>query len=798
MLDDLRYALRMLVKNPGFAIFSLATLALAIGPNAAIFSLINSLLLKPLPYHQPERLVWIAQTHTQYGTADMVPGRHLLDWKDESQILEKIAAFTLANQTLSGGGAPERVDVSSVSSDFFQLLGARPLFGRMFSADDDRPTSGLVAVISHSLWTRRYNSDAGIIGKSIRLDGHDHTVIGVLPPEFRFVQPFDVWRPLRLDPVLERGNRQVSMLNVVARLKPSVGFENAQNELAAIVERNQKKGAPELNGLVQLIPLHAKLVGGTRALLLILLGAVVLVLLIACTNVGNLLLSRGATRQKEFAIRTALGAGRLRLMRQIVMEGAVLAVGGAVLGLFLAKLSLQAFASDVVMSFGSIARVSTIQVDRWVLGFTILISVLATLLFGLIPAIQLSQPSLGNWLKERGQSGGYHNQRLRRMFMLAQVALAVMLLTGAGLLVRSFTKLMDVHPGYRAEHLLTMRLSLPESRYAESQQSAAFFDRLLQQIKAIPGVESAGAINHLPLSNFKFMGALRIPGQPRQAHASAIPVGVVTPDYFHTMGIPLRAGRVFNEQDTAEGPRTVVISEELAKQMFPNTDPIGKLLWVPGPGATTPVVVGVVGDIKHVGLDSEITPQVYIPSQQFGQTLMALVLRTTVPPLATAGAVRQEVLRMDPELAVFDLQTMEARVADSVAPRRISLKMLSMFALLALALAAVGIYGVFSVAVTQREQEFGIRLAIGARRGSIVGLVLKESLILTAGGVVLGVGASLGATRVLSNLLFEVQPHDPPTFALVCLTLFSTALVGTLVPAWRAGRVDPMVALRSE
>ncbi len=800
MFQDLRYGTRMLVKNPGFTFVALLTLALGVSANTSIFSVVNALLLRPLPYPNPDQLVWVGEVIPQ-TKSESVPGHHFLDWSERSQTLERIAAYNPDDFTLTGAGEPERLDGNRVSADFFTLLGVEPLLGRNFLPAEDRPGGERAAIISHSLWQRRFSADRGVVGRSITLDNQSYTVVGVLPPGFRFIHPFEVWVPLALDPQQERGNQQISILSVIARLRPGVTREQARAELETIRSLTRSSERPLPGGQVRLTSLHARLVGDTRRLLLILLGAASLILLIACANIANLLLSRAVARQKELAIRASLGAGRLRLVRQMLTESLLLALGGGALGLLLAFCLTKALvALAAADTFGDISHLATVNLDFRVLGFTLLVSLATGILSGSAPAILLSRPNLNDSLKEGGRSGVFHRSRLRHLLMMTEVALAVVLLAGAGLLIRSFARLLEVNPGYRAEGLLTLRVSLPELRYEQAEKRKAFYHEILQRVSALPGVESAGVINHLPLTDFQLAGWLRIPGRPQpfNANGPGTPMGIVSQDYFRVMGIPLRAGRIFTERDDSESPRVAILSEALARQLFPDEDAVGKKVWMPGPGKDTPTVIGVVGDVKHQGLDRDVTPQAYVPYLQFAMPSTAIVVRTTGNPLRLAAAVRNQALAIDREVPVYEVQTMDERLTASISSRRFNLLLLGVFALLALALAAVGVYGVIAYVVTQRTQEVGIRIALGAQRSDVLRLFIWQGMTSVVIGVALGLAGAWALTRVMASLLFSVSATDPATFAGVALLLTVVALLACYLPARRASRVDPMVALRYE
>jgi putative ABC transport system permease protein len=801
MFQDLRFGLRMLFKHPGFAFVAVLTLALGIGANTAIFSVVNALILRPLPYPEPERLVWVEEISKQTNTAQAAWGGHFLAWQEHSQTLEGIAQIDSATRTLTGAGEPERVEVGLISASLLPLLGAQPLPpGRNFTTTEDRPGSERVAILSHGLWQRRYNSDQGIVGRSVTLNDSNYTVIGVMPTNFRLFYRFDVWVPLALDPQRELSGETRSFQSTVARLKPGVSQEQARAELDTLLQRyetTRPEGRPRIESRTRLVPLQEHFLGDRRRPLLVLLGAVALVLLIACANVANLLLARAATRQKELAIRAALGAGRLRLVRQLLTECLLLSAAGGAAGLLLAAWLTGLLGSlNPTDTFGELGRLAVITIDRRVLGFTLLISLATGVLFGLLPALRLSHPNLNVSLKEGGRGSGLHGHGLRSALMVSEVALAIVLAVGAGLLIRSFVKLLNVDPGYRAENLLTARLALPP-RYRDNAQRVQFYERVLQRLAALPGITSVGATTHLPLTGYNMGSTLRVEGrtpQPGEREPGA-PVARVNPDYFRTMGIGLRAGRLFNDGDTEGAPNVAVLSETLARRLFSDADPLGKRLAVGGLNTT---IVGVVNDIRYTGLDGEVEQAVYLSYRQLPRAGMVLVLRGAVEPSSLVPALRNAVHEVDPALPVYDVLTMDERLSNSVAARRFNLLLLGGFAALALVLAGVGVYGVIAYVVTQRTHEIGIRMALGAQSADVVRLFIKQGMALVLLGVALGSAGAFALTRLMSGLLFDVGANDPLTFAGVALLLSLIALVACYLPARRAARIDPLVALRHE
>ncbi|HEY9431622.1 MAG TPA: ABC transporter permease [Blastocatellia bacterium] len=801
MFQDLRFGLRMLMKNPGFTLIATLTLALGIGANTAIFSVVNALILRPLPYPDSERLFWVEEVSKRTNDSQEAWGGHFLDWQEHSQTLEGIAAQDGGTRTLTGAGEPERVEVGEISASFLPLLGAQPLPpGRNFTSAEDSPGGERVAILSHALWLRRYNGDQGIVGRSVTLNDANFTVIGVAPANFRYYHHFDAWVPLALDPTAQMAGETRQYGPTVVRLKPGVTPEQAQAEMDTLLQRYETarpQGVSRIDSRTRLVPLQEHFLGARRRPLLVLLGAVGLVLLIACANVANLLLARAGAREKELAIRGALGAGRLRLTRQLLTECLLLAMTGSAAGLLLASWLISLFGSlNSTDALGEMGRVAAITIDLRVLGFTLFITLVTGLLFGLLPALRLSRTDLNVSLKEGGRGGGLHGRSLRNALMVSEVALAIVLLIGAGLLIRSFVKLLDVDPGYRAENMLTAKISLPP-RYRDNAQRAQFYERILQRLTALPGVAAVGATSHLPLTGYNMGATLRVEGRsprPGEREPSA-PVARVNPDYFRTMGISLRAGRLINDSDTQDSPGVALLSETLARRLLPNEDPLGKRLSVAGMNTT---VIGVVNDIRYTGLDGEIEQAVYLSYRQLPRSGMALVLRGAVEPSSLAPALRNAVREIDPALPVYDVMTMNERLSNSVAARRFNLLLLGGFAALALLLAGVGVYGVISYVVTQRTHEIGIRMALGAQSADVARLFIKQGMSLVLLGVALGSVGAFALTRVMKSLLFDVSATDPLTFAVITLLLIGVALLACWIPARRATKVDLMITLRRD
>ncbi|HYY56574.1 MAG TPA: ABC transporter permease [Pyrinomonadaceae bacterium] len=806
--QDLRYGLRTLSKTPGFTLAAVLALALGIGANSAIFSVANAVLLKPLPYSEPERLVMIWGDLFKPGLDEIgASAPEFNDYREQGHVFESLACYTEGGFNLSGEGEPERISGAYVSADLFPLLGVGPTLGRTFAVEEDQPGRDQVVVLSHSLWQRRFAADRSIVGKTVGINGKSMTVVGVMPSAFQFPdREVEIWKPLALDAEdRSEQSRGSHYLNVIARLKPGVSVEQAQAEIKGIAERIRQQHPDQYdNGFgAKIVSRHEQVVGPIRPVLLILLGTVGFVLLIACANVANLLFARAATREREMAIRTALGAGRWRIVRQLLTESLLLSLAGGAGGLLLALWGVDLL---VALAPVDIPRLSEVRLDGRVLGFTLLVSLLTGGLFGLAPALRLSKPDLQESLKDgaRGAGEGFRRQRMRNLLVVSEVALSLVLLIGAGLMIRSFLQVQKISPGFNPDRVLTMRLSLPQSKYAEAKQQRAFFEQLTARVSALPGVESVGAVNFLPMSKSGNMWSFAIEGRGN-AVGPNLHFRMISPDYFRTLSIPLDRGRQFTEQDREGAPPVAVINETMARTFFPGEDPLGKRIKLASMTSPFPwlAVVGVVGDVKHYGLDEETKPELYVSYLQpllpnFNVSSLFLAVRTTAEPAGLAAAVRREVAVLDKDQPVADIKTMEERLSESVAPRRFNMLLLAIFAALALILAAVGIYGVMSYSVTQRTHEIGVRMALGAQGSDVLRLVVGQGMILALAGVALGLLGAFALTRVMKTLLFNVSASDPLTFAGVAFVLSAVALLACLIPARRATRVDPMEALRYE
>jgi putative ABC transport system permease protein len=798
LLQDVRYAARRLLKSPGFAVVAVGALTLGIGANTAIFSVVNSVLLRPLPYPEPEQLVqvWESRPLQNMPRTEVAP-HEFLAWAGQSQSFRQLAANDFTEYNLTGRGEPERVTGALVTASYFPLFGVSPARGRVFLAEEDEPGKNNVVVLGHDLWRSRFGSDLSVVGQSVSLDGVPCTVVGVMPRGFSLPNGAGLARPIAFG-AADRARAGSHFLNVYGRLKEGVTVARAEGEMAAVAGRvEQDFGDANAGHRVVLVPLHEQVVGGARTALLVLLGAVGLVLLIACANVANLLLARAAGRRREVAVRSALGASRWRIVRQLLAESLLLSALSGAAGLLLAVWGV-----DLLVSLDptGVQRAGEVTLDWRVLGFTLGLSLLTGLLFGLAPALQASKADFNETLKEGGRSAqGLGRSRLRGALVVSEVALTLVLLVGAGLLVKSFRQLLAVEPGFDPHGVLTMDVALPQAKYAERQQITSFYERLIEQAAAMPGVEAAGAVSVLPLAGNDNSNFVQIEGRPPQPPGQALRAGRrnVSAGYFRALGIPVKLGRAFSASDSMDAQPVVVINEAMARSFFAGEEPIGKRIRT-GDRSPWVEVVGVVGDVRHRGLDVDTRPEMFFPHLQTPSRQMTLAVRTAGDPLALAGPLRERVRELDRDQPVGNVKTMEAWVGESVASRRFSVLLLGVFACVAAGLAALGLYGVVSYTVAQRTHEIGLRVALGASPRDVLRLVIRQGMTLTLVGTAVGLLAALALTRVMSGLLYGVGATDPATFVTVPLLLVAVALLACYLPARRATNVDPMVALRHE
>ena len=809
--QDMRYGVRMLLKHPGFTFIAVLTLALGIGVNTALFSVVNAVLLRPLPYAEPERLVQVYEANPQKGFDRFgFSLANFVDHRDQQSGFEQMAAYHRWNANLTGAGEPERVQVALVSASFLPLLRVQPLLGRGFLTEEETQGKDDVAVLSYGLWQRRFGGDPGILNKSINLSGYVCTVVGVLPPDFQFPDPFgsnplsaaapkvDLLTPMAYDPK-NLGDRGSHFLQVLARLQPGVELAQAQTELRAIASRLEQQYPDRNKGwTVNVFALQDEVVRNVRPALLLLLAAVAFVLLIACANVSNLLLARAAARQKEMAIRLALGAPRARLLRLLLTESLLLALAGGTAGLALAYGAMRAFIS---FSPANVPRTDEIRLDGMALLFTFGITLLTSMAFGLLPTLQASKPGVNTTLKEGGRQGNRGGRpRTRGLLVVAEVALSLLLLIGAGLMIRTFISYQRLNPGFRTDNLLTMKLALPFKKYPKPEQQVAFYQQVIERVRALPGVQGVGAVSDLPLVEGGIF-AFIIEGR-ESASAQDDPDAVwraINPDYFRTMGMQLRRGREFTEHDQPGAVEVIVINETMAASFWPGEDPIGKRIQIydsqPMPWRE---IVGVVNDTKEAGLGVPTRPEIYVPFSQRPRTAMTLIAHTAAGPEQLAGAMRAAVQTVDPEQPVYRVSTMEQFFSAEVAVPRATMFLMGSLAVAALILAAVGIYGVMAHAVAQQTHEIGIRTALGATQRDVLRLVVGQGMTLTLIGVVIGLAGAFALTRLMTSLLFGVSATDPATFTVIALLLTGVALFACYIPARRATKVDPLAALRYE
>jgi predicted permease len=802
--QDLRYGARMLLKRKGFTAVASLTLALGVGANAAVFSVISAVLIRSLPFADADRLVMIWETHPDVrGPVGTYPD--FQDWRSQAQSFQGMAAFSnkrYGKAELTGQGETVEAQGMLISQDLFPLLGLKPVLGRNFLPEEEQPINNRVVILSQSLWRRGFANDPGIVGKSVQLDGASFTVVGVMGEQYPLETDF--WLPLSHLSQIDLTSRSHHSVQAIGRLKPGVTIEQARKEMETIAERlRQLYPATNKNLGVELTPMRHHLAGNLRPIVLLVFAAVALTLLIACANVSNLLLSQSAGRQREMAIRAAIGAGRGRLVRQLLVESLLLSLLGGVAGFALAYLSIPVLRSGLLgIVTGKIPGLEAIGVDWRTLAFTFGVSLLTGVLFGALPALQISRIDLNQTLKEGGKgSAGVGRRNLSRALVMTEVALAVIVLVGAGLLVRSFQKLSRVDPGFRADHLLSLKIELSQSRYQREEQVRNFYQQLTSRIQELPGVRQVGVIDRLPLApSFRIS---RFIAEGRRHEPGKEPITqmrMVDHRFFEMMGITRRGGRLFDETDVIADNK-VIINETMARGFFPNQDPVGKRIFMHfGSGDPTPVlIIGVVADIKDLGLDAPVEPEIYWPGVG-GEAL--LLARTNVDPLSVASAVRQAALSIDPALPLQQARSVEEILDASLASRRFTLNLLGVSALLGLLLAAIGIYGVVAYSVTQRAQEIGIRLALGAQANDVLKLIIGRGIAPVLLGLALGLAGafalSRALTRLTAGLLFEVRPTDPATFTAIALLLLVVALLACYLPARRGTKVDPLAALKHE
>jgi predicted permease len=806
--QDLRYGARVLMKQPGFTLIAVITLALGIGANTAIFSVVNAVLLRPLPYRDAGRIVAIQELGPQGDRRQVTPA-NFLDWRAQNTVFAQLAAIRSRQSNLANDGQAERIETAITSANFFEVFGARPQAGRLFAPADEQAGHAPVVVLSHRLWQRRFGGEANAVGKQLILDGKSYTIVGVAPAGFQYPDKAELWfPPLRLAPEINETfdvtqTRGFGYLSAVAWLKPAVSLEQAKAEMETITARLRKQ-YPETNNnrFNRVVPLQTHLVGETSRLLWLLFGAVGCVLLIACANVANLLLARATTRRRELAVRAALGATRGRMLRQLLTESLSLALAGGLLGLLLAWWGVDALTRLLPANF---PRLGEIALDPPALGFALLASLATAIIFGLAPSWQSARIELQEALKEsaRGSAGSRRN-RLRGALVTAEVTLSLSLLVGAGLLFRSFLRLQAVDAGFDAGGVLTMRLAPSGTNFREDPQYIGFYQKVADKIAAIPGVEAVGAINTPPLSGGGETFDFRIEGEPEKPvdQWPGANYRNVTPDYFRAMKIPIMQGRAFTERDNGSAPLVVIINQAAAARHFAGQNPVGKRVTFGGRDRSgQPIwheIVGVVANVRSLELKDEAEPEIYTAARQDAFAGMTFVIRASVEPASLGTAVRQATREVDPAQPVSDLRTMESVVVEAVTQPRFNLTLLGLFGGLALLLSAAGIYGVTSYAVAQRAQEIGIRKALGAQSGDVLRLVIRQGMATVLTGVPIGLALALAATRVMKSLLFGVSATDPPTFAVIALSLTLVAFLACWIPARRAAKADPMVALRSE
>jgi predicted permease len=813
LIQDLRYGLRVLGKNPGLTLVIVLSLAAGIGANTAVFSVADALLLKPLPYPHDDRLAILWQRSPGIGIPEdwLSPG-HYVDMIQGNRSFEEMAICAGLSLTLTGRDQPERIDAIQTSSSLLHLLGAQPYAGRLFTTEDDAPGRRPVVLLTHAVWKRLFNSDPGMVGRNIILNGNPFAVAGILRPDFLLnheavptvagIDKADILLSYAMPADAQTKLRANDNYNILGRLKSGVSFAQAQADIDRIAAHIRVADKLDPSLTISVVPLREQVVGNVKRSLLVLLGSVALVLLIACANVANLLLSRATGRQKEIAIRTALGAGAARVVRQLLTESVLLALIGGAAGLGIAAIALSVLRA---MHPGNIPRLETISLDARVLAFTFAVAILTGIAFGLAPALRALALDLNTTLKAGGRAsqgaGGFHigRHRLRGMLVAAEIAFSMILLIGASLLVRSFLRLQQVRPGFNPDHVISLRMALVGPKYRQPGATARAVQEILGRVSRLPGVKAAGGVSALPFTASVGWGGIQIEGyvQPPNEPELLADQRAATPDYFKAMEIPLIAGRMFDDHDTADSPPVVLIDEKMAKRFWPRESAIGKRVRN-GPQGKWMTIVGVVGTVKQYGLDKDLRMAEYSPYAQAASGRMYLAARTAQDPATLAASVTREVHAVEPDAPVYEVSTMSQRIYDSLARERFSSTMLTAFAAFAMLLGGVGIYGVMSYLVTQGMHDLGVRIALGASRGSILGLVVRQGMTLAGAGIGAGLAGAFALTRVISALLFQVSATDIATFSLVALFVAGIALLASYVPAWRATRVDPLVALREE
>jgi putative ABC transport system permease protein len=796
MVRDVRYAIRQLVRAPAFTTVALLTLALGIGATTAVFSFVDGVLLRPLPYPEPDALVRVHEVLPQIGLFSVAPA-NFFDWRSQNAVFDRLAAYTTDSETLIGEDGPERIQGMQVSWDLFPTLRTAPAIGTVFRKDDDQPGGNRVVILSHGLWLRRFGGNPGVVGTSVTLSGAPTTIVGVMPADFYFpVRSTEFWRPLAIDPV--NATRGGHYLGVVARMKPGVTVEQAQVQMRSLAERLARQYPADSAGeSARVVVLQEQVVGAIRPALLMLFAAVGVVVLIVCANVANLLLVRASVREKEMAIRAALGASQQRLLVQVFSESLVLALVGGALGVLLGYLAI---APIKTLSAGSVPRVADVGLDGRVLAFAAVASMLTGVLFGLAPAWQATRTGVSAVLKQGGRSSSTSGSRwVRSGLLVAEVALSIVLLTGATLLLRSFAKVTNVDPGFNPDRVLAFQVSLPAVAYTEDPQRLAFYDALLGGLESQAGVESAGLVQTLPMrGDYRLSFGLPSrppypPGQEPSAYYRSI-----SPHYFEALSIPIVRGRAFTPQDSASSQPVAIVDAAFAHGFFAGANPVGQQLRVDNGAGKVATIVGVVGDVRYTGLDVTAGPTMYAPYGQDVFSTTWVVVRSKGAPAAVSGTAREVLHHLDASLPAFSMNPLTTIVSDSIGQRRFSMLLLGVFALVALFLAAVGLYGVVAYSVSLRTREIGLRMAIGARPGDVLGMVVGGGMKLALAGVVLGSGAAVLLARLVQTMLFDVSPSDPASYALTAVALLVVAAVACYVPARRAMRVDPVVALQTE